>query len=78
MEDDGNEDDENKELPFIDVKKEIGSYNAVEYTYKNGIISGATDTEFRPTKNITRGMIVTILWRMESKPKVTGIEISQM
>ena len=35
---------------------------------------GATDTEFRPTKNITRGMIVTILWRMEGKPKVTGIE----
>ena len=72
--DDGNEDDENKELPFIDVKKGDWYYNAVEYTYKNGIISGATDTEFRPTKNITRGMIVTILWRMEGKPKVTGIE----
>ena len=72
--DDGNEDDEDKELPFIDVKKGDWYYNAVEYTYKNGIISGATDTEFRPTKNITRGMIVTILWRMEGKPKVTGIE----
>ena len=61
-------------LPFIDVKKGDWYYNAVEYTYKNGIIMGATDTEFRPTKNITRGMIVTILWRMEGKPKVTGIE----
>lgn len=70
----GGGDDENKELPFIDVKKGDWYYNAVEYTYKNGIISGATDTEFRPTKNITRGMIVTILWRMEGKPKVTGIE----
>ena len=58
----GGGDDENKELPFIDVKKGDWYYNAVEYTYKNGIISGATDTEFRPTKKITRGMIVTILW----------------
>ena len=60
-------------LPFTDVKKSDWYYTAVEYTYQRGIIKGATDTEFRPTKNITRGMIVTILWRMEGEPKVTGV-----
>ena len=61
-------------LPFTDVNKSDWYYNAIEYTYQNGIISGATDTEFRPSAKITRGMIVTILWRMEGSPKVTGVE----
>ena len=61
-------------LPFTDINKSDWYYNAIEYTYQNGIISGATDTEFRPSAKITRGMIVTILWRMEGSPKVTGVE----
>ena len=61
-------------LPFTDVNKSDWYYNAIEYTYQNGIISGATDTEFRPSAKITRGMIVTILWRMEGSPKVTGVK----
>ena len=59
-------------LPFKDVKSGDWYYTAVEYCYNKGIIQGATTTEFRPTKNITRGMIVTILWRMEGEPKLTG------
>ena len=35
-------------------------------------MQGATETEFRPDKNITRGMIVTILYRMEGEPTVTS------
>ena len=73
-EDDGGDEESPKELPFTDVKKGDWYYTAVEYTYQRGIIKGATDTEFRPTKNITRGMIVTILWRMEGEPKVTGVK----
>ena len=60
-------------LPFVDVKSGDWFYKAVEYCYNKRIIMGATETEFRPTKNITRGMIVTILWRMEGEPKVTGV-----
>ena len=63
----------NNTLPFIDVKKSDWFYNAVEYTYNRGIIKGATATEFRPNKNITRGDLVTILWRMEGEPVVTGV-----
>ena len=59
---------------FKDIKRTDWYYNAVEYTYQRGIISGATETEFRPNAKITRGMIVTILWRMEGSPKVTGVK----
>ena len=61
-------------IPFDDINMSDWYYSSVKYTYQNGMISGATDTEFRPSTKITRGMIVTILWRMEGSPKVTGIE----
>ena len=57
-----------------DVNPNDWYYDAIKYTYQNEIISGATSTEFRPSAKITRGMIVTILWRMEGSPKVTGVE----
>ena len=62
------------DLPFKDVIGTDWFYSAVKYTYQKGYISGATSTEFRPNKNITRGMIVTILWRMEGQPTVTGVK----
>ena len=62
------------DLPFRDVIVSDWFYSSVKYTYQNGIISGATSTEFRPNAKITRGMIVTILWRMEGSPKVTGVK----
>ena len=61
-------------LPFKDVGLGDWFYEAVKYCNYKGIILGATDTEFRPNKNITRGMIVTILWRMEGQPTVTGVK----
>lgn len=61
-------------IPFRDVSKSSWYYNTVKYVYEAGIITGANAYEFRPNANITRGMIVTILWRMEGEPKVTGIK----
>ena len=59
---------------FDDVKKGDWFITAVNYCYERNIILGATENEFRPNKNITRGMIVTILWRMEGQPTVTGVK----
>ncbi len=61
-------------IPFRDVPKTSWYYNTVKYTYENNLISGANEYEFRPDAKITRGMIVTILWRMEGSPKVTGVK----
>ena len=62
----------NVNLPFKDVKKTDWFYNAVKYTYENGMISGYNATTFAPKDKLTRGMMATILYRMENNPSVTG------
>ena len=59
-------------LPFTDVKTSDWYYNNVKYVYKEGIILGTQDAKFEPTKNLTRGELVTILHRMEGAPYVSG------
>ncbi len=59
-------------LPFKDVKYEDWFYQAVSYTYRNNIISGYNATTFAPNDKLTRGMIVTILYRMEGSPNNDG------
>lgn len=65
---------ENKEedkhvMPFIDVPANMWYRNAVQYVYENGIMSGTSDITFSPDMATTRGMIVTILYRLEGMPK---------
>ena len=60
------------ELPFIDVDADAWYYNSVKYCYDNKIIMGTTYETFSPNTNVTRGNLVTILWRMEGSPKVSG------
>ncbi|HHV04062.1 MAG TPA: hypothetical protein GXX64_09210, partial [Bacteroidales bacterium] len=55
--------------PFADVKESDWFYGSVEYAFKNGLMVGTSDTTFSPYKNTTRGMIVTILHRLEGRPK---------
>ena len=42
--------------------------SAVTYVSDKGLITGYNDGTFGPYDNITRGQLVTILWRMEGKP----------
>lgn len=62
----------NSSIPFTDVKKTDWFYEAVQYVYENGMMSGTGDTTFSPDTTTTRGMIVTILHRMEGKPSAAG------
>ena len=59
-------------MNFKDVSKNVWYYNSVKYCYENGIIMGTTDETFSPNTNVTRGNLVTILWRMEGNPVVSG------
>ncbi len=61
----------NNIVPFSDVKSTNWFYNAVKYTVTNKMILGYNSTKFAPNDNITRGMVVTILHRMEGYPKPT-------
>ena len=58
---------------FKDVLKTAWYYNAVKYSYDTGIIKGYSDTIFAPNDNITRGQLVTILWRIEKEPKANNL-----
>ncbi len=56
---------------FKDVKKNDWYYEAVEYVANKGLMNGTGNDEFTPDANTTRGMIVTILYRLEGSPEVS-------
>ena len=60
------------EFPFTDVKTDDWFRGDVEYVYDKGLMDGTGDTTFSPYLSTTRGMIVTILYRLEGCPAVTG------
>lgn len=55
-------------LPFADVPSGSWYYDDVAYVYDTGLMTGLMATAFGPNLSTTRGMIVTILWRMENEP----------
>ena len=59
-------------LPFRDVAAHKWFYNAVKWAYGTGLITGTSDTTFSPDSSMTRGMLVTVLYRAEGRPAVTG------
>ena len=62
----------NSGAPFTDVKEADWFYDAVRYVYENGMMSGTGASTFSPDTTTTRGMIVTILHRMEGMPSAAG------
>ena len=52
-------------LPFTDVVSGSWYYDGVKYAYDNGLMNGTGANAFNPNADTTRGMIVTILARME-------------
>ena len=64
---------ENDIMSFMDVKHSSWYFNAVKFNYKNDFIKGYDDEKFGPNDNLTRGMLVTILYRMENSPENNGI-----
>ena len=60
--------DENPDIvvnPFTDVSEKDWFYNDAMFVYKNGLMLGTSKTLFNPHGTVTRGMMATILWRME-------------
>lgn len=54
-----------KKLPFTDVWRGDWYYDGVRYVYDNNLMNGTSGTEFSPNAATTRGMIVTILARLD-------------
>ena len=54
--------------PFTDVNTDDWFAEAVQYMLDNEMMNGVTATTFGPNTTTTRGMIVTILYRLEGEP----------
>lgn len=55
-------------VPFNDVSYGDWYYDAVQFVYSRGIMDGVDYYKFAPNGTITRGMILTMLWRMAGEP----------
>ncbi len=59
--------------PFTDVQNPNAYYyKAVLWAYENNITDGTSATTFSPNATVTRGQVVTFLWRASDQPKPAG------
>lgn len=58
--------------PFTDVKTHAWYYDAVKYAVEQELFTGITAASFHPEGEMTRGMLVTVLYRLEGKPAIAG------
>ena len=54
--------------PFTDVPQGHWAGDAVQYVYENNLMGGTDSTTFSPNATTTRGMIVTVLYRLTGEP----------
>ena len=64
-------DTKSHELPFDDVNVGDWFQAAVEYVYRNGIMTGTSVTTFEPGTTLSRAMVAQILYNLEGQPAVT-------
>lgn len=59
-------------LPFTDVAADAWYYEAVEYVYNADLMNGVSDALFAPDQTTTRGMAVTVLYRLAGNPAISA------
>ncbi len=57
---------------FTDVNMDGWYHDGVHYCIANGLMNGVSADEFDPNGTLTRAMMVTVLYRMEGEPAVSG------
>ncbi len=57
---------------FEDVDEEAWYAEAVEFASSHELFQGVSATEFAPEDNMTRAMLVTVLFRLEDQPETAG------
>lgn len=62
----------NTPTSFSDVSTEDWFYDAVQYVCGKGMMNGMGDGSFAPYTTTSRGMIVTILYRLENQPQAAA------
>ncbi len=57
-----------EEQLYSDVKTKRWSYEDIKFVTEKGLMNGTTADKFAPAETMTRGMVVTVLYRMEGSP----------
>ena len=57
--------------PFVDVRESAWYFEGVRYAAQHGLFNGTSATTFEPEADMTRAMLVTVLWRMADQPEPT-------
>lgn len=63
---------------FSDIPTNAWYKDVVQYAFDNGLMTGTSATTFEPNTTTTRGMIVSILHRLEGSPIVTGSDFTDV
>ena len=66
------------DLPFTDVKAGSEYYDGVKYVYEKGLMNGTAADKFSPGDGLTRGMIVTVLYRLSGSPETAGANFTDV
>ena len=61
-------------LPFDDVPENAWFRDAISYVYRNEFMNGTSSTTFNPNGSMTRGMLVTVLYRIDGSMPVSEQE----
>ena len=56
-------------MPFNDVKESDWFYGSVEWAWRSGLMNGTAEGQFSPKASTSRGMIVTLLYRLAGSPE---------
>jgi hypothetical protein len=63
--------DYDPDSPYNDVPKTTGGYDSILKASKLGLFNGTDTYTFSPWQEMSRGMLVTVLWRMDGSPKAS-------
>lgn len=57
---------------FTDISEKDWYFDAVKFVCEKGLFKGLSETSFSPNIPVTRGMLVTVLYRLEGEPVASG------
>ena len=63
-------------FPFTDVASDSEYYDAIEFMYRKGYMTGTSETQFSPDSALTKAVLVQALYGMAGSPEVNTDNLS--
>jgi len=67
--------DPEPDFPFEDVLLSQWFYEDAVFVWEQGLMNGTSDAAFSPSGSLTRGMVVTVLYRIGGEPDVSDVDM---